>query len=106
MTESEFTKQLYDNITIELAKNNMTQRELSLKLGKSAGYIALSVCRESCPSSYVLMQICKIFNVTAESLTGCNIDTSKLEKLAMLYYSNDSFRKLADMLISSLSDNG
>lgn len=36
MTESEFTKQLYDNITIELAKNNMTQRELSLKLGKSA----------------------------------------------------------------------
>ena len=32
MTESEFTKKLYDNVTIELAKNNMTQRELSLRL--------------------------------------------------------------------------
>ena len=106
MTEAEFTKKLYDNITIELAKNNMTQRELSLRLGKSAGYLALSVCRESCPSSYVLMQMCKIFNVTAESLTGFNIDTSKIEKLSILYYSNESFRKLADMLISSLSDNG
>ena len=99
MDEKTFTERLYDRITIECKVRNMTLGELSKAIGKGESYIRVSKSKNVCPSAYTFSNICHALNVSAESMTGTEIESSVVERLMDLYNSNISFRKMADSLM-------
>ena len=43
--------------------------------------------------------ICHVLDISAENMTGTEVESSIVEKLVELYSSNISFRKMADSLM-------
>lgn len=99
MDENTFTERLYDRITLECKIRNITLGDLSRAIGKGESYLRVSKSKQVCPSAYTFSNICHVLNISAEALTGTDVDSSVVEKLVDLYASNISFRKMADSLM-------
>ena len=99
MDEKTFTERLYDRITLECKIRNITLGELSRAIGKGESYLRVCKSKRVCPSAYTFTSICHGRDISAENMTGTEVESSVVEKLVELYSSNISFRKMADSLM-------
>ena len=72
---------------------------MSRAIGKRAPYLRVCKSKRVCPSAYTFTNICHVLDISAENMTGTEVESSIVEKLVELYSSNISFRKMADSLM-------
>ncbi|SCK02105.1 helix-turn-helix domain-containing protein [Clostridium sp.] len=94
---------LSTNIKLLRKINNISQRELGRRIGKSGQYIShLESTPTASPSLDVIFSIAKVFNVSVDELTGLTYDINSYEERPH-NYSEITHREHLDIITENLN---